>query len=137
MPLGLRAIRPKRFEVIDPRAVVADLEKTNRQYLLDVGEEMAYYPPQRPTKYKRTGDYGRGWSSPGAVRASASEATLVNRVPYAVYVGGPWPQSRHEKGQRQTKVMHGKGWKSISDVARDKKKSYVQLVNRAIRGRPG
>jgi len=137
MPLGLQAIRPKRFELIDPRAVVTDLEKTNRQYALDVGKQMAYYPPQRPTRYKRTGNYGRGWTAPGAVRASATEVTLVNRVGYSVYVGGPWPQSGHDKGERQTKVMHGKGWKSISDVARDTKKNYVQLVNKAVRGRPG
>lgn len=134
MPLGLQAIRPKRFEVIDTRAVASDLEKINRQYALDVGKQMAQYPPQKPTRYKRTGNYGRGWTAPGAVRASASEVTLVNRVTYSVYVGGP---RQGAVGERQTKVMRGKGWKSITDVARETKRNYVQLVNKAIRGRPG
>jgi hypothetical protein len=134
VPLGVQAIRPKRFEVIDPRAVVTDLEATNRRYALDVGKQMATYPSQRPTKYRRTGNYGRGWTAPGAVKASAAEVTLVNRVGYSVYVGGP---KQGNKGERQTKVMRGKGWKSITDVARETKREYVQLVNKAIRGRPG
>jgi hypothetical protein len=134
MPLGFQAIRPKRYEVIDPRAVVSDLEKTNRQYALDIGKGMSKYPSQKPTRYKRTGNYGRGWTAPGAVKASASEVTLVNRVGYSVYVGGPLQGG---VGERQTKVMRGKGWPSITNVARDTKKNYVQLVNKAIRGRPG
>lgn len=134
MPLGLQAIRPKRFELIDPGAVVADLEKSNREYVLKVGRQMADYPSQRPTKYVRTGDYGRGWTAPGAVRASATEATLVNQVPYSVWVGGPNP-SHGQPGQ--TKDMRKRGWKSITDVARETKREYVQLVNKAIRGRPG
>lgn len=136
MPLGLQAIRPKRFEVIDPRAVTADLEKTNRQYALDVGKAMAKYPPQKPTKYVRTGNYGRGWTAPGAIKATAAEVTLVNRVRYSVYVGGPKYGGRG-KGERQTKVMQQKGWPSITDVARETKRKYVQLVNKALRGRPG
>ncbi len=134
MPLGLQAIRPKRFDLIDPRAVVSDLEKTNRQYGLDVGKKMAAYPPQRPTTYRRTGTYGRGWTAPGAVKASASEVTVVNRVGYSVYVGGP---KQGNVGERQTKVMRGKGWPSITDVARETKRDYIELVNRSIRGRPG
>lgn len=134
MPLGLQAIRPKRFDVIDPRAVVSDLEKTNRSYALDVGKAMAKYPSQRPTRYVRTGDYGRGWTAPGSIKASASEVTLVNRVGYSVYVGGP---RQGNKGERQAAVMRKKGWQSITDVARETKRNYVQLVNRAIRGRPG
>lgn len=136
MPLGLQAIRPKRFELIDPRAVERDLENTNRRYGLDVGKAMAKYPAQKPTRYRRTGDYGRGWTAPGAVRASAKEVTVVNRVKYSVYVGGPKYGGRG-KGERQAKVMQQKGWPSITDVARETKRDYVQLVNRAIRGRPG
>jgi hypothetical protein len=134
VPLGLQAIRPKRFELIDPRAVERDLENTNRRYGLDVGKAMAKYPAQKPTRYRRTGDYGRGWTAPGAVRASAKEVTVVNRVPYSVYVGGPLSGN---KGERQTAVMRKKGWPSITNVARETKRNYVQLVNRAIRGRPG
>lgn len=135
MPLGLIAIRPKRFNILNVDLV--ELQRVNTQFALDVGKEMAKYPTQTPTRYKRTGSYGRGWFAPGSIKASPSEVTLVNRVRYAVYVGGPWPQSGRAKGERQTKVMHGKGWPNISDVARKEKKRYVQLVNRAIRGRPG
>jgi len=137
MPLGLHAIRPKRFAIIEPNR--ADIERSNRQYVLNVGKKMGSYPPQRRTVsgYKRTGNYGRGWTAPGAVRASAEEATLVNRVGYSSYVGGPWPQSGHDKGERQTREMHGRGWPSITDVARAEKKNYVQLVNKALKGRPG
>lgn len=136
MPLGLQAIRPKRFEVIDPARAAADLIRVNTQYALAVGKRMAKYPPQRPTKYRRTGNYGRGWTAPGSINAKPNEVTLVNRVGYAVYVGGPKGGGRG-KGERQTKVMREKGWESISDAARQEVKNWEQLVNRSIRGRPG
>lgn len=134
MPLGLVAIRPKRFDIVNIDRPA--LERANRQYALDIGKKMADYPPQRPSTYRRTGDYGRGWFAPGSIKASASEVTLVNRIPYAVYVGGPKYGGRG-KGERQTTDMRKRGWKSISDVARSEKKRYVQLVNKALRGRPG
>lgn len=137
MPLGLRAIRPKRLVLIDTAQIKRDLPAVHRRYLLEVAGEMSKYPPQQGSRYRRTGNYGRGWTAPGAIRVDARGATLVNRIPYAVYVGGPWPQGGRQKGERQTQVMHKRGWQTISVVARKTKKRYVGLVNRAIRGRPG
>lgn len=136
MPLGLQAIRPKRLAPVNTARVLADAQRANKQYGLKVAAKMQKYPSQEPTDYVRTGDYGRGWTAPGAVKATPHEVTVVNRVKYSVYVGGPKGGGR-KKGERQAAVMRKKGWPSITDVARETKKDYSDLVNRAIRGRPG
>ena len=137
MPLGLKAIRPKRTTVIDTSRVLRDALKANDDFISRVQRRMQKYPAQEPTDYVRTGDYGRGWTAPGAKKVSATEATLVNRVTYSVYVGGPWPQSGRRRGARQARVMNAKGWPSLSDVAREEKRRYRRIVIEAIRGRPG
>lgn len=137
MPLGLRAIRPRRLTLMDTARIRRNLPNQHRRYLLEVAKDMAKYPPQEATSYRRTGDLGKGWTAPNAIKVWAEGGQLVNRVPYAVYVEGPWPQSGHSVGERQTRVMRRKRWPSISDVARRTKKKYRNLVITEIAGRPG
>ena len=145
MPVGLQAIIPKKKAFPDPNQVAAFLPKALMAYGLAVGARMAKYPPQVPPanpkgkRYRRTGDYGRYWTAPGAVRVTGNTMTLVNRVThngrsYGVYVGGPLPGSG--PGFRQALSMTRRGWQSISYVARDEARKHRPVLNRSILGRP-
>lgn len=134
MPLGLQAITPKAA-LIDTHAAEAQLLATHRAYITAVQKQMQSYPSQKATKYRRTGDYGRSWGGSGSVFISAAESRLVNRLWYSVYVGGPRPGNG--VGERQAAVMAGKGWPSISTVARATIKLYRPLYNNAVKGRAG
>lgn len=131
MPLGIKAIIPQGKR-LDTSHLQADLVAMNTRFITDVQRVMMKYPSQQPTKYRRTGDYGRGWAGPGAVKVTAEEATLINHIRYAVYVGGPNPGPA--AGQRQTQVMAGKGWTSITTAVAGLKAQYPQLVIRVIAG---
>lgn len=162
MPLGLRALYPKR--AIGPQAdrLETDADAALLQYGHAVAAKMAVYPPQIPPQtvrasvdkrgrvrvrlggasgrkpYRRTGDYGRAWSAPTAVTVRNATVTVVNRVQhggrsYSVYVGGP--KEGPGPGQRQAKVMARRGWVSITDVGRSLVKQYQPIVNRAVVGR--
>lgn len=136
MPLGLQALIPGRMAPFDPRTVEAELLKRNRQFLLAVAKRMMYYPPQEPGgDYVRTGDYGRGWTAPGSMTVTTTEAVLINKIAYAVYVGGPLPGSG--AGHRQAAVMTRKGWTSISVAAREEIKGYPYLIQAALIASPG
>lgn len=131
MPLGLKAIVPKR-KSLDTSHLQAELVAMNTKFITDIQRVMIKYPSQQPTRYKRTGDYGRGWAGPGAVKITAEEATLINRIRYAVYVGGPNPGAR--AGERQSQVMANKGWTSISTAVAVLKSQYPRLVIRVMAG---
>jgi len=132
MVLGLKAITSKK-KPLDTSHLQADLIAMNTRFITDIQRKMTKYPPQKPTTYKRTGDYGRGWAGPGAVKISAEEATLINHIRYGVYVGGPNPGP--SAGQRQTQVMAEKGWISITDAVAEVKGDYPRLVARVIVGK--
>lgn len=132
MAVGLKALSHKT-KLIDDASVQQQLLATHRAYIAAVQKKMAYYPPQQPTTYHRTGDYGRGWAGPGSVMISATESRLVNRNAHSVYVGGPKPGEG--PGRRQTAVMARKGWPSISTIAHDTIKLYKPLYNAAVKGR--
>lgn len=131
MPLGLRSIRANP-KVIDTTRVLRGLEKANTAYGQSIQRRMQRYPAQKPTTYVRTGDLGRGWTAPGSLKVTPYEMILVNRVGYSVWVQGP-----NDKAPGQARVMKGKGWQSLSTVAREERRKWVGIVNREIRGRPG
>jgi hypothetical protein len=145
MPLGLQAIVPKKHAFPDPSQVATLVPKALMSYGFAVTRRMAAYPAQMPPKnpkrkpYRRTGDYGRYWSAPGAVRVTGYTLTVVNRVvhkgvSYGVYVGGPIPGQG--AGFRQAAEMRRRGWPSISTVAREEGRTHRPVLNRAILGRP-
>lgn len=146
MPVGLKAIYPRTHLGVDVATVPGQVERALMLYGLAVGARMAQYPAQIPPissnprrrPYRRTGDYGRFWSSPGAVRVTGNSVTLVNRVQhngrsYGVYVGGPVPGEG--AGKRQAKIMARRGWPNISAVAREEARKFRPILNRAIVGR--
>lgn len=143
MPLGLKAIYPKTKLPPDPAAIAPAVTKALQRMGLAFVAKMQQYPPQQPPinpkrrRYQRTGDLGRGWTSPGAIRVTGNTVTVVNRmtrggVSYPVYVQGP---KSGNKGERQTAVMKRKGWQSVSDVAKEVAKENRPILNRAIVGR--
>lgn len=118
MVLSVRALTAKRAPVS-----ADNLTQLIEQYLGATGfagdmiREMADYPPQQPTSYRRTGTIGRNWRLDGPRRtATAITAGASNKTKYDVYVQGPKDGSG--PGRRQTKVMRSKGWKNITDVTK-------------------
>lgn len=71
-------------------------------YLLQ--NEMAEYPKQRPTSYRRTGTLGRGWTSKTTKTPSFMEVVVGNRVKYAPFVQSSRFQNRFHRGHWQTDV---------------------------------
>lgn len=129
----LKAIRPKKFKVIDPGHVSTELRAAMRLYLNQVKLELiADYAKVPPGKtYIRTRDLARGWK----IRIPSDNfGELTNSVRYAVYVQGPHGGGR-ASGSRQAAFHRRRGWQSVSDVARRTRKQYVQLMNRAVRPR--
>ncbi len=117
MPLRLEAL-PPAAKVIDADNIEALIDQQLGQagFVGGVIREMSDYPGQQATisNYRRTGTYGRGWVF-GARRRRGNvvSASAVNRVLYAIRVGGP---RRGAKGRRQTKEMKRRGWPNITDV---------------------
>lgn len=112
---ALEAALPDTLE-----AVVYDASTT----LLD---ETASYPPQRPTKYVRTGTYGReqhvtapyweGYTVTGAVIAP---------TPYAIFVRGT-----SDGGYRQASV-HAGYWEPLIDLTARVEPAVVDHAQNAV-----
>jgi hypothetical protein len=159
VPVGLQAIYSKTLAArLNVTVIQADTDKALTSYGLAVAAKMAEYPAQIPPisvsvnrrgratvrrsgakPYRRTGDYGRFWTAPGALRVKDGTLTLVNRVQrkgnsYGVYVGGPKPGAG--PGHRQAIVMGKRNWPSITDVSRALAKDFRPIINRAVAGRP-
>lgn len=131
MPVGLKSIRPKKFNLIDPTRTVANIRKAQKRYLESVRDQLnkGYDDVAPSPKYTRTNKVRNGWRI--EVSPDGSTATLTNSEEHAVYPVGPRGGGR-QAGSRQAQFQRQRGWKSISDVARETKPLYRQLVNRAI-----
>lgn len=96
----------------------------------DVLGDLANYPAQQPTTYRRTGTLGRGWRIRGPSGSGRIIVEVSNRTPYAVHVQGP---TRGAKGERQTAVMRSKNWPAITTVARNRwrqrRAAIVRILN--------
>lgn len=82
--------------------------------LLSLIPDLASYPPQEPTTYRRTGTLGRLWSAAQPEyhdQGTGFEARLINATPY-----GPFVQGASDDDQPQTQVMADKGWANVGDV---------------------
>ena len=117
MVLSVRAIRPTRAPIgTDNVVFLVERELAQSGFAGEMIRRMADYPGQQPTRYRRTGTYGRGWK---IGRRSRSRNTIaievINRVRYAIYVGGP---RRGAKGRRQAREMRRRGWPNITTVSR-------------------
>lgn len=133
----IKAIRPRRFTQVSPTLTAGGARLNMKQFLEEIREEMEqnYLEVKESNEYRRTGELLAGWSEPDALQVSAdgSVGTLINEVPYAVYVQGPRGGGRGP-GQRQSRHNRSLGWKSITDVANAKRKQYLQVMNRAYKG---
>lgn len=97
--LRLEPILP-RGAPVTRRAVEAAMQTVLKGFALEFQREIARYPPQRASDYRRTGTYGRGWNAAGSVKPHGFESiTVENLVGYAAAVSNSprfaaydWPQ---------------------------------------------
>lgn len=119
--LHFTAIKPKNLAVVPVEGLQLKVDRELRSFIGDFIGQMSKYPPQQAWKNgepksgprrggRRTGTYGPGWVI-GAVTPNSIEA--LNRVPYAVYVGGP---KTGAKGKRQAGFMGDRGWPNLTEV---------------------
>jgi hypothetical protein len=138
MPLALQAIRPQKFQQLNPTRTAYNLRRSMRRYLQGIAKEMQKYPPQaNPNGYHRTYKLHDGWAEAIIhIAPDGSYGELINPVKWAVYAQGPYGGGRG-KGERQTRLMRLLGWVSITDVTRKNAKRFQEIMNRAIQGSPG
>lgn len=122
LELTLVPITPKRA-IIDTVGFVNNIDRElATKFAGAVIRDMTDYPRVLPWRHgfpksgprrggRRTTRYGRGWQLSAHRRGTFIRVS--NRVPYAVYVGGP---TLGPKGQRQAWFHGPRGWKSISAV---------------------
>lgn len=87
-------------------------------------------------RYKRTEILKKSWKI--ILTPDGTNGFLINDAkqkgrPYAVFVQGPVGGGRGI-GQRQTRLNRSKGWKSITDVTRARRKEFTTVMNRAVKG---
>lgn len=138
--VSLKAITPKRLRLIDENKLRVTLAYNMRSYLEYVRVQMqANYNSVAPSPtYTRTHALQQGWEIVEPV--TAEQGTLVNNVRYSGFVQGP--NRIRESGDlgndimrvQQSAAMRKRGWKSISDVARESKKRFKTVMNRSITG---
>lgn len=108
-----RALRVNPVRV-DTRAAQRDVERYMWDFLYARIAELQRYPRvPSGSRYRRTGDLGRGWRPNVQITFSEISGYLWNTATdrksgreYMTYVQGPWQTSQHQ----QT------GWRTISDV---------------------
>lgn len=132
MPIVLKAIRPKKFFLLNPARTRANVVRSQRRYLEGLRTELRsdYSKVSASQNYTRTGDLGAGWKI--EVSSDGSQGFLYNDVEYAAYVQGPRHVGGRGVGERQAAHMRKRGWRSISDIARANVKRYTELMNRSI-----
>lgn len=158
LTISVTAITPARrgARLVNPAAVVSQLDAELRGFAGDVLRDLKTYPPQIPRTgarqslgiragnrlrkraeigygYRRTGTYGRNWQIRRRVRGQ--EIVVGNPVDYGVFVGGPL---NGRKGQRQARAMAARGWPSITTVGRKRWLPRSLRIRRILRrgGRP-
>lgn len=110
--MPIEPIKPKGFELPERELLRAELDRLGRQVVADTKA----YPPWRPWSSRppasgprrggrRTGALGKSWEYNVGALGSGSIALRVQSkgVKYARYV----------QGRNQTRVMRGRGWKTV------------------------
>lgn len=145
MPISFRAIRPSRFKTIHPEVTKQAARDGIREYLKEVEKIMKdnYNTAEVGRVYKRRGNQARrGYKGVrGSWRIhvqSHNFGELLNDAkdergrPLAAFVQGPRPGGVGPT--YQSREMRKRGWKSITDVTRETRRRYVEIMNRKVRG---
>lgn len=157
MPIITTHINPKRLYTGQDSRVHSQLRRDMEQFLKRCLSDLKEYPEQAPPlnprrieyddqgrrinkgrrkPYKRTGRLRRNWAY--AVLNNGFTGTLINNAPYSAYVQGPIRYGdNYVSGENQRQLMRSKGWKSVSVIARQRRKEFITIVNRALRGTEG
>lgn len=128
----LVAILPAKFQV-DSTKIQTGVNTWLRNFAYDFQREMQTYPAalpwrSRPPKRglraggRRTGRYGQGWSA--APTFTQDSVTIENKVDYAEYVGG----------RGQTRVMAGRNWPKITEVAPRVAEKHLRAISGIMTG---
>lgn len=133
--MQLTAITSAKVGASGKAAALAAFKSGLGAFTLEFLRQMQDYPDAQPWRVptpksgpraggRRTGDYGRGWRVSGRTTYSV---TIINNVPYAVWVGGP----TEGDGPKQTANMAGRGWPSMTEAKKsslDKLKSELKVL---------
>ena len=82
--------------------------------LLSMIPDLATYPSQSSTTYRRTGTLGRLWGAAQPefnAQGNGFQARIGNATPY-----GPFVQGGSDDSPSQTQTMADKGWANVADV---------------------
>lgn len=120
--VSLKAISPK-FPLFAPDKVDAQTQAIMRSFGTEMVKRMAKYPPQRPTKYRRTGNLGRGWQPKFRAEGAHLVSDVENTVTYAPFVQGP----------DQTRVMASKGWQRLDREAKNVERELIEKLRKALK----
>lgn len=83
---------------------------------------MAKYPPQRPTKYRRTGTLGRRWTTEVEVSGDSLVGIIGNNTRYGPFVQDATRQAR----------WHQRHWPTDEQVAREEEGAIVRDFDKTI-----
>lgn len=128
LEIEFKPLLPKKlFPFPTSSAAQAAVERELKALVSAVSSDMSQYPPEKPSRYTRTGLLGRNWR---IRHVTILTWRVYNGVRYAVYVEGP------KRGSpRQTRLMAARGWVSISDVGSRRWKQYRPRIIAALQGR--
>jgi len=158
MATVVEAITPKKFFNVNSSKLKLELRKNMKAYADSMVRKLQEYPPQQTksktrlkdfetlkpggtgrarSPYKRTQALHDGWKA--YVAPDGSQGIVFNNavnkgrsVSYAFYVQGPHGRNEPSHGKRKRADNRSRGWKSVTDVARETKKEFTTVVNRAI-----
>lgn len=122
--ISVKAILPKK--VWQANAGETHINLALRDFAFEFQRVMATYPPAKPWKNpppktgprrggRRTGNYGRGWTSPP--KFSRDRVVMENNVSYSAWVGGS-----KKTNPGQARALAARGWISQDDAIKDVRK---------------
>lgn len=98
--------------------------------LLSLIPDLATYPSQQPTTYRRTGTLGRLWGAAQPEyqpQGNGFQASIGNNTPY-----GPFVQGGPDDSPGQTQVMADKGWANVAEVVSAHQDSFDAFLEAAL-----
>jgi hypothetical protein len=98
--------------------------------LLSLIPDLATYPSQQPTAYRRTGTLGRLWGATQPEyqpQGNGFQASIGNNTPY-----GPFVQGGPDDDRPQTQVMADKGWANVAEVVAAHQDAFDAYLEAAL-----
>lgn len=123
MTIGFAAISPD----LKVKLTRAKVENEIQGWVGRTHSKVSTYPPQQPTRYRRTGTLGRGWQHSYGREGTNLVGKVWNPVRYA-------PKVQDER--EQSRVMARKGWPVVQTIGRAEWDSKTLGALREALGHP-